>query len=317
MLCLSTSNTNNTQMNSLRFEQFSAVVSINLIDAKVSNPCVTEPCCLTTSYYICGLLISILTMHRYFLRLSYKGTHYSGWQIQENAISVQEKLNQALSLILDENIQSVGCGRTDTGVHAKQFYAHFDCSRIPADAEKVIYQVNAVLPYDISIAELIPVDADAHSRYDATSRTYEYFIAGYKNPFLKEFAMHGFMNPDPDLMNEACSHLFNYNDFTSFSKSNTQVKTNICTITAAKWVVKNDLMIFTISADRFLRGMVRAVVGTMIDIGTGKIDPDKMAVIIESKNRKEAGFSVPACGLFLSKIEYPYLSNISSPSFPA
>lgn len=256
-------------------------------------------------------------MHRYFLRLSYKGTNYSGWQIQENAISVQEKLNQALSLILDEDIQSVGCGRTDTGVHAKQFYVHFDCSRIPSDTDKIIYQLNAVLPYDICIAELIPVDAKAHARFDATSRTYEYFIAGHKNPFFKEFAMLGFMNPDPELMNKACTHLFKYNDFSSFSKSNTQVKTNICTITKAQWVVKDDLLIFTISADRFLRGMVRAIVGTMVDIGTRKMDSDEMATIIESKNRKEAGSSVPACGLFLSKVEYPYLPKISSPTFPA
>lgn len=256
-------------------------------------------------------------MHRYFLRLSFKGTNYSGWQIQENAISVQEKLNQALSLILDEDIQSVGCGRTDTGVHAKQFYAHFDCSDIPLDTGKIIYQLNAVLPYDISIAELIPVTKDAHARFDATSRTYEYFIAGNKNPFWKDFAMHGFMNPDPDLMNKACSHLFRYNDFTSFSKSNTQVKTNICSITEAQWVVKGDMMIFTISADRFLRGMVRAIVGTMLDIGTRKIEPDEIAAIIECKNRKEAGSSVPACGLFLSKVEYPYLPKISSPTFPA
>ncbi len=256
-------------------------------------------------------------MYRYFLRLSYKGTNYSGWQIQENAVSVQEKLNQALSLILNEDIQSVGCGRTDTGVHAKQFYAHFNSSSIPSDTDKIIYQLNAVLPFDISIAQLFTVDANAHARFDATSRTYEYFIAGNKNPFLKDFAMLGFMKPDVDLMNKACHHLLNYNDFTSFSKSNTQVKTNVCTISKAQWQVQDDLMIFTISADRFLRGMVRAIVGTMVDIGTGKIGPETMAQIIEKKDRKEAGSSVPACGLFLSKVEYPFIPNISPPTFPA
>lgn len=256
-------------------------------------------------------------MIRYFIRLAYKGTNYSGWQIQENAVSVQEKLNQALSVILNLDILTTGCGRTDTGVHAKQFYAHFDTPELISDSDKFLYQINAILPSDISIFELLEMPLTAHARFDASSRTYEYFISMTKNPFTKEYSMNGFMKPDIKLMNEACRFLIMNTDFSAFSKTHTQVKTNICNLIAAEWQMKSEMMVFTITADRFLRGMVRAIVGTMIDIGIGKIAPEKITEIIKSKNRKEAGSSVPSNGLFLARIEYPYLSTIQSSSFPA
>lgn len=256
-------------------------------------------------------------MPRYFIRLSYKGTNYSGWQIQDNAVSVQEKLNSALSVLLNQDVTSIGCGRTDTGVHAKQFYAHFDCSEALADKTKIVYQLNAILPHDISIFEIIEVSPQAHARFDAISRSYEYFISSTKNPFTKEYSLHGHMNPSMNLMNEACKYLLQHKDFSAFSKSRTQVKTNICEIQSANWCLRNDMLIFNISADRFLRGMVRALVGTMIEIGTGKLSPESIVDIINSKDRKEAGMSVPACGLFLSQIKYPYLPVINSPFFPA
>ncbi|MBL0342599.1 MAG: tRNA pseudouridine(38-40) synthase TruA [Bacteroidetes bacterium] len=254
---------------------------------------------------------------RYFIRLAYKGTNYSVWQIQENAVSVQEKLNQSLSVILNQDILSTGCGRTDTGVHAKQFYAHFDCFEQIADPKKVLHQLNSILPSDISVYDILEMESGAHSRFDAMSRTYEYFIAKTKNPFAKEFSLHGYMNPDMALMNEACLYLLKHNDFSSFRKTNTQVKSNICTIASASWSRKSEMLVFTITADRFLRGMVRAIVGTMIDVGTGKIQPEKISEIILSKNRNEAGASVPACGLFLSNVVYPYLPVIQQSSFPA
>ena len=256
-------------------------------------------------------------MPRYFIRLAYKGTNYSGWQIQENAISVQEKLNQSLSVILNQDISTIGCGRTDTGVHAKQFYAHFDSREELQDEKKFLYQMNSILPTDICVYELLEVDSNAHARFDATSRSYEYYISYRKNPFVKEYSMHGFMNPDMTRMNEACIELKKHNDFSAFSKTHTQVKTNICEITYAQWVLKNDMLVFNITADRFLRGMVRAIVGTMIEVGTGKLEPSDFNEIINSKNRKEAGVSVPACGLFLSRITYPFITDINSSSFPA
>ncbi len=256
-------------------------------------------------------------MIRYFARLAYKGTNYSGWQIQENAVSVQEKLNQALSVILNIDILTTGCGRTDTGVHAKQFYAHFDFPEQIQNIPKIMHQLNSILPNDITVFEIIEMDKNAHSRFDAISRTYEYFLSLNKNPFTKDYSMNGFMQPDIHLMNEACTQLLLHTDFSSFSKSNTQVKTNICAISHASWQLKSDMMVFTITADRFLRGMVRAIVGTLLDIGTGKNSPSKMVEIIISKNRREAGTSVPANGLFLSSVIYPYLTPVNSTNFPA
>ena len=256
-------------------------------------------------------------MPRFFLKLSFKGTAYAGWQIQENAVSVQEKLNDALSVLLGKKITTTGCGRTDTGVHAKQFYAHFDVPDEINDSGKLVYSLNAILPSDIAIHELIPVKDDQHARFDASKRTYEYFISTAKNPYLKEFSMFNHSLPDLNLMNEAGKHLIQQSDFSSFSKSNTQVKTNICHISRADWEMRNGLLVFTVSADRFLRGMVRAIVGTLLEVGILKMSPERLPEIIELKNRSEAGTTVPACGLYLSQVEYPFLPVSVPTTFPA
>ena len=256
-------------------------------------------------------------MPRFFLHLSYKGSAYAGWQIQENAISVQQKLNEALSTLVGQPVLSTGCGRTDTGVHARQFYAHIDLSEQEYDQFRFLYGLNALLPLDISVHEMIGVKADAHARFDAVKRSYEYFITTAKNPFIKEFAMFSYTKPDLDKMNEACRYLLFEGDFSAFSKSNTQVKTNICNIQQAQWELRNGLYVFNISADRFLRGMVRALVGTLLEIGTGKNKPEYINEILASKDRSVAGVTVPACGLYLSQVEYPFIpSNVPLP-FPA
>ncbi|MDQ3050974.1 MAG: tRNA pseudouridine(38-40) synthase TruA [Bacteroidota bacterium] len=256
-------------------------------------------------------------MPRFFLKLSFKGTAYAGWQVQENAVSVQEKLNAALSILLNKETATTGCGRTDTGVHAKQFYVHFDADVITVPYEKIVYALNAILPNDIAIESMFPVADDQHARFDASRRIYEYFISTSKNPFLKDYTMFSVSRPDINRMTEATHFLVRKTDFSSFSKSNTQVKTNICDITRADWEVRNDLLVFTITADRFLRGMVRAIVGTLLEIGASKIPPHRIMEIIELKNRSEAGVTVPACGLYLSQIDYPFLESTRPNSFPA
>lgn len=256
-------------------------------------------------------------MPRFFLRMSFKGTAYSGWQIQDNAISVQEKLNHALSTVMGYAVETIGCGRTDTGVHAKQFFTHFDVPEIPVTNERFFYSLNSILPPDISIHEIIPVKDNNHARFDATSRTYEYFVNTGKNSFLREFTMFTPVIPDIALMNEAASHLTGTGDYSSFSKTHTQVKTNICEISKATWEQRKGLFVFTITADRFLRGMVRAIVGTLLDAGISKIEPARIREIINSKNRSEAGVTVPACGLYLSEIKYPYIPDSVLLNFPA
>lgn len=210
------------------------------------------------------------------------------------------------SLLLNEKITITGCGRTDTGVHARDFYGHFDSSRnLLSESEKWIYKFNNALPADIAIKDILSVKEDANSRFDAISRTYEYIITRQKNPFEINKAWYLYGQLDIAKMNAAARILFNYNDFTSFSKSNTQNFTNNCKIFKAEWREENELLIFTISADRFLRNMVRAIVGTLIDVGKGKTSLDEFQEVIKSKNRSNAGFSVPADGLYLVKVEYP------------
>ena len=243
-------------------------------------------------------------LHRYFIQLSFKGTRYHGWQIQKNAHSVQAELEKALSTVMMQKITATGCGRTDTGVHAKEFYAHFD---LPGKDkfEKDIFRINGCLPHDIAIQQVTRVNPNAHARFDAVSRTYQYFISRTKDPFNIDGAYYLYGNLDVQLMNRAAKILFDYNDFTCFSKSGTQVKTNDCEITGAGWVSDGDLLIFTITANRFLRGMVRAIVGTMIETGKKKITMDEFRKIIERKNRSDAGHSVPAHGLYLTEVIYP------------
>lgn len=243
---------------------------------------------------------------RYFLELAYKGTYYHGWQIQPNAVSVQEVLDKTLSTLLAEPIHTLGCGRTDTGVHAKEFYAHFDTTRpVP---EQLIHNLNGMLPQDIAAKRFIPVNDDAHARFDATSRSYEYHMHFAKDAFLTEFSFyHPRKKPDLERMNEVAQLLLSHEDFACFSKSHAGSKTTLCIVTEARWESRGEQLIFHISANRFLRNMVRAIVGTLLDAGMGKIDANDFKKILESKNRSEAGTSVPANGLYLTRIQYPYL----------
>jgi tRNA pseudouridine38-40 synthase len=245
---------------------------------------------------------------RYFIKLSYAGTAYHGWQVQENtAQTVQQVLNDALSMLLREKVETTGCGRTDTGVHAREFYAHFDSEKadLHKNEEHWLYKLNSVLPQDIAVQRLIGVSEDAHARFSAVSRTYEYIISTKKDPFLQQWAWQHWKSMDTGEMNKAAEALFDYLDFSAFSKSNTQVKTNNCKISHARWETRGDLMVFTITADRFLRNMVRAIVGTLTDTGQGKLTIEQFRNIIEGKNRSDAGASVPACGLYLTRVEYP------------
>ncbi|MCD6112718.1 MAG: tRNA pseudouridine(38-40) synthase TruA [Bacteroidales bacterium] len=246
-------------------------------------------------------------MKRYFIKLAYNGANYHGWQIQNNGITVQECINKSLSLLLNQEINVTGAGRTDAGVHAKEFFAHFDFQGelSPDDKKKLIFRLNKYLNNDISIFDIIDVRDNAHARFDALSRTYKYYVNTFKDPFYKDFSYYVYGNLDIDLMNKAAALLFDYKDFSCFSKSKTQVKTNNCKIYHAEWEKENDKLVFTIKADRFLRNMVRAIVGTLIDVGKHRINIEDFKNIIESKNRSHAGYSVPAKALFLYKIEYP------------
>ncbi|WP_461599653.1 tRNA pseudouridine(38-40) synthase TruA [Winogradskyella sp.] len=241
---------------------------------------------------------------RYFLELSYNGKAYHGWQNQPNAISVQEVLEKALSTILKETITIVGAGRTDAGVHASQMFAHFDFEE-NFNSEDLTYKLNSFLPNDIAVHSIFKVTDEAHARFDALSRTYHYRVSTLKNVFDYDYAYQMHLPLDLEAMNQACKILFDYKDFQCFSKSNTDVKTYNCDIMEAFWTKKGNELWFTIKANRFLRNMVRAVVGTMIKIGLNKIDPQDLHQIIVSKDRGKAGFSVPAHGLYLVNIEYP------------
>ncbi|MDX6182570.1 tRNA pseudouridine(38-40) synthase TruA [Flavobacterium sp. Fl-77] len=243
---------------------------------------------------------------RYFIRFAYNGTHYHGWQFQPNAASVQETLNKALSILLHAPINAMGAGRTDTGVHAQEMYAHFDFET-SIDIPNLIHKLNSYLPKDIAIFDIMPVHDEAHCRFDATKRTYEYHINTVKNPFLAELSWYFNRNLDVDLMNQAARILMEHTNFQCFSKVNTDVNTFDCTIFEAYWEIKNDNLVFTISANRFLRNMVRAIVGTLINIGLHKITLTDFENIIISKSREKAGFSVPAHGLYLTKIDYDYI----------
>jgi len=241
---------------------------------------------------------------RYFLELSYNGKAYHGWQNQPNAISVQEVIEDALSKLLREQIAIVGAGRTDAGVHAKQMFAHFDTD-VEFLNENLNFKLNSFLPKDIAIRNIFEVKADAHTRFDAISRTYIYRISKHKNVFEFDNSYYLKHDLDIDKMNEASKTLFNYENFKCFSRSNTDVKTYNCNIMKAEWRVAGDELIFTIKANRFLRNMVRAIVGTMVDIGLGKTKVEALQEIIESQNRVNAGASVPGHALYLAQIEYP------------
>ncbi len=283
---------------------------------------------------------------RYFLEISYKGTDYHGWQIQPNAVTVQEVLDKALSTCFREKIETTGCGRTDTGVHARQFYVHFEGSDqlsalsfelsgiepqqsvlsnelsgmepqtsalspptfgLKPKTSKLLNSLNALLPRDIAVKRIIEVEPEAHARFDAVLRSYEYHVHFNKDPFKQDFSWQLKDELDMEAMNVAAGIIKEYRDFSCFSKSNTQVFTNNCKIEDAYWEANSSGSVFHISADRFLRNMVRAIVGTLIPIGRGEMKPEAIRNIIESKNRSNAGTSVPACGLYLTRVIYPYI----------
>jgi tRNA pseudouridine38-40 synthase len=244
-------------------------------------------------------------MQRYFIQLSYDGTAYHGWQIQPNGISVQETVGKVLSIVAREAVAVTGAGRTDAGVHASFFVAHFDTGNQNLDNEKVLHSLNCLLPADIAVQRIYKVNPQAHARFDALSRTYKYYLVKTKDPFSRRYAAKEAKIPELERMNEAACKLFDYEDFTSFSRLGTDVKTNNCKVDLAEWVDEGSRFVFTIRADRFLRNMVRAIVGTILEVGFGKLSVDGFCKIIEARDRCSAGASVEAKGLFLADIGYP------------
>ena len=245
-------------------------------------------------------------MPRYFLHLAYNGADYHGWQSQPNAITVQETVEKALSRVLRRQVAIVGAGRTDTGVNARSMYAHFDVDNEIADPQRLISALNSLVGRDIAIYGIRRVADDAHARFDAVARTYKYFVTTRKSPFDYRFAWNPPYRLDVDAMDAAAARLADYIDFTSFSKLHTDVATNNCRIYEARWTAEGDRLTFTIKADRFLRNMVRAIVGTLVDVGRGKTSVDEFCRIIERKDRCAAGASVPGNALFLWQVDYPY-----------
>ncbi|MDP4201415.1 MAG: tRNA pseudouridine(38-40) synthase TruA [Bacteroidota bacterium] len=241
---------------------------------------------------------------RYFIWLSYNGTHYHGWQIQPNGVSVQEKLQESISLLMRIHTDVIGAGRTDAGVHARTMVAHFDAEEIE-QPELFLKKLNGVLPNDIAVWDLKKVKPGAHARFDAINRTYEYWVTPEKNPFHLESAARVHSPLDFEAMNKAAAILPEYIDFTSFSKLHTDVKTNNCTITQAYWAKRGDIWVFTITANRFLRNMVRAIVGTLLKVGRGQLTEKDFRAIIEAKDRGKAGSSAYAHGLYLTDVAYP------------
>jgi tRNA pseudouridine38-40 synthase len=243
---------------------------------------------------------------RYFIFISFKGTSYHGWQIQPKAVTIQKILDEAISVILGEKISTTGAGRTDAGVHARVFCAHIDSQFADlAKKKNLIFRLNRFLPDDISVTEIKKVLPDANARFSAISRTYKYYVSRVKDPFNIESSWYIHGDLDFEAMNMASKILLKHSDFTSFSRLHSDNKTNLCKIYSAGWEICGNILVFTIRADRFLRNMVRAIVGTMIEAGRGRIDPDDFERILVSRNRSSAGMSAPARGLFLTSVEYP------------
>ncbi len=241
---------------------------------------------------------------RYFITFSYDGTAYHGWQIQPHSVSVQEEIQKALSTLLRRPMEVVGAGRTDTGVHARKMFAHFD-SEYELECPQLVYKLNKLLPRDIAVQQVERVADDMHARFSAKSRTYHYYVHLDKNPFLRSYSWQVYGNPDFELMNRAAAVLMEYTDFTSFSKVNTDTKTNDCTITEAHWDrVADGQWRFTITANRFLRNMVRAIVGTLMEVGRGRMTIEQLRNVVDAKDRCRAGDSVPGNALFLVDVKY-------------
>lgn len=242
---------------------------------------------------------------RYFIHLAYNGANYCGWQTQPGLPTVQQTLEQALTTLLRQPTPIVGCGRTDTGVHASDFYAHFNATD-EVDTRQLTFKLNSFLPEDIAIYEIFAVRDNAHARFDATARTYQYHVSDRRLPFKQGLYSRIYYHPNLELMNEGARLLMEYDDFTSFAKLHTQVKTNICHLSIAQWDEREDEWVFTIRSNRFLRNMVRSVTGTLLDVGRGKLSLDGLRQIIERKDRCAAGVSMPPQGLFLTRVEYPF-----------
>ena len=240
---------------------------------------------------------------KYFLEIAYKGTNYHGWQVQKNAHTVQQELNSCLERLFQQPVETVASGRTDTGVHAQQQFVHLDLNtELNPD---LLFKINCILPHDIAVKNYFRVKRDAHARFDTLSRSYEYRICRVKNPFALELAWNLTRDLDIGKMKAATKILFDFDDFQSFSKVHTDVEHFLCKIMYAEWVEEGDYLIFKIESNRFLRGMVRTIVGTLVDIGKGKITAKDFKEILEKKDRKFAGAIVPAEGLYLSRIKYP------------
>lgn len=241
---------------------------------------------------------------RYSVEIQYDGTHYHGWQVQPNAVTVQEVITKELEKILpDKKVDIVGCGRTDTGVHASQYFFHFDTVN-EIDESIISFKLNHMLPDDISVKHIKQVSDDWHARFTAKKRTYHYFINFEKDPFDRFHSYYFTKELDLEAMNEACQELKKHRDFTSFSKVNTDTMTNDCDIFEVGWKIEDTKIVFTVTANRFLRNMVRAIVGTMLEVGTHKLSIEDFNEVIKAKDRGRAGKSVPGHGLFLAKIEY-------------
>ena len=242
---------------------------------------------------------------RYFIELAFNGTPFHGWQIQPGAITVQEVLNEAIGTLTGQEVNVVGCGRTDAGVHASHFIAHFDTLAQIEDCWLLARKLNRFIRWPVRIDRIVPVDAESHARFSASSRTYQYLISTQRAPFMREFAWELTVPLDVEAMNLACGEFLGKHDFTSFSKLHSDVTNNICTVKRAEWQKYAGMLVFRITADRFLRNMVRAIVGTLIEVGKGKTDTQGVREILGKMNRSAAGMSVPACGLYLTCVEYP------------
>ncbi len=254
-------------------------------------------------------------MPRYFVHLAYKGTAFHGWQIQPNASTVQEELQKCLSVLCRQTVETTGCGRTDTGVHASQFFAHFDTEQPIGNTAQMVFQLNALLSRDIRIYGIQEVHADAHARFDAFSRSYSYYILRAPDPFLQELTWFNQRDFNLQRMNEAASLCLQHTDFACFAKTGGQSNSTICTVSACAWMEEGKSLRFSVSANRFLRGMVRAMVGTMAEVGHGKLSLEAFAELLHQGDRKEAGESVPPQGLFLESVMYPYLKLPASRVF--
>lgn len=246
-------------------------------------------------------------MQRYFLEIAYEGTAYHGWQLQPNAISVQAVVEKALATLLRQRVRCVGCGRTDSGVHATQFFLHFDVQDPIEDKQHFVFKLNNVLPKDIAAYELLPVAPKSHARFDASERAYSYHIHQRKDPFLQGRSTYCIHHLDLAAMQAACDKLLAVKDFASFCKAGADVKTTLCDLKEARWEKQGHRLIFHIRADRFLRNMVRAIVGTLMDVGKGRISVEEFEEIVARKDRSAAGTSVAAHGLYLSEVNYPFL----------